>query len=115
MEFTPDLYEGSVLFKMGGLSFDVYAEVATGEAETRTIETFDADPQVVEVGHRKWYGHFELADGEERADFDAAVAQAMIGGHDVEIQLPTGEQARIDIDGEWFTGLDQWPLDCVVG
>jgi hypothetical protein len=111
MEFTPDLYVGIALFKMGGLSFDVHTEVATGQAETRTIETFDADPQVIEVGHRKWYGHFALADEDERADFDAAVAQAMIGGHDVEIQLPTGEQARIDIDGGWFTGLGQWPLD----
>jgi hypothetical protein len=111
MEFTPDLYVGIALFKMSGLSFDVHTEVATGQAETRTIETFDADPQVIEVGHRKWYGHFTLVDGKERADFDAALAQAMIGAHDVEIQLPTGEQARIDIDGESFTGLGQWPLD----
>lgn len=110
MEFGPDLYNGYALFKLGGRSFSIHAEVSTEQVQRRTVDVFDAGPQEVEVAHRGWYGRFALEDADEASDFAESLAQAVIGGHDVELQLPTGEQARIEIEGDGFTGLDRWPL-----
>jgi hypothetical protein len=90
---------------MGGRSFDVHAEVGSGQAQEGTLEDSSPAPE------RGWHGHYKLADPGEQAELDAALAQAVVGGHDVVLQLHSGEETRINIDGERFIGLDQWPLD----
>jgi hypothetical protein len=109
MAFAADLYDGYALLKMGGRSFDIHTEIATGPAQV-SIGVLESAPDAEADSRRKWHGHFVLEDAAQSSDFSEALAEAVNGGHDVELQLPTGEQARIEIEGDRFTGLDRWPL-----
>lgn len=98
MASSEDLYEGDALFKLGGRAFDVHVEITAGAAAGE-------DP-----GGGSWHGCFGLSEAEEAAEFAEAVAWAKAGGHDVDLQLPAGQQARIELDGERFAGREAWPL-----